>query len=95
MLCFAVVGLFVYLLVSMWSCGAILAELVAGEPLFPASNEAECLTMMAQLLGTPTEDIWPVGCTQRTSGRWAGTGLVRTVWHGVGLERQELGWHAS
>ncbi len=53
----------------MWSCGAILAELVAGEPLFPASNEAECLTMMAQLLGTPTEDIWPVGWHQPGGGQ--------------------------
>ncbi|GFR47517.1 hypothetical protein Agub_g9139, partial [Astrephomene gubernaculifera] len=45
--------------IDMWSCGAVLAELVAGEPLFPATSEGECLNMMAALLGAPNERIWP------------------------------------
>ncbi|KXZ49266.1 hypothetical protein GPECTOR_22g859 [Gonium pectorale] len=45
--------------IDVWSCGAVLAELLTGEPLFPASSEIECLNMMAALLGSPTERIWP------------------------------------
>ncbi|GLI62072.1 hypothetical protein VaNZ11_004630, partial [Volvox africanus] len=45
--------------IDMWSCGAVLAELVSGEPLFPAVSEGECLNMMANLMGTPNERIWP------------------------------------
>ncbi|PNW73858.1 hypothetical protein CHLRE_13g575650v5 [Chlamydomonas reinhardtii] len=45
--------------IDLWSCGAILAELLTGEPLFPAASEAEALNMMANLLGAPGERIWP------------------------------------
>ncbi|KAG2500660.1 hypothetical protein HYH03_001426 [Edaphochlamys debaryana] len=45
--------------IDLWSCGCVMAELASGEPLFPAGSEAEALSMMARLLGTPSERIWP------------------------------------
>jgi cyclin-dependent kinase 10 len=46
--------------IDAWALGCILGELLRGQPLFPASSEAECLQMHAQLLGAPTHRIWPV-----------------------------------
>ncbi|GLC35621.1 hypothetical protein PLESTF_001395400 [Pleodorina starrii] len=56
--------------IDMWSCGAVLAELVCGEPLFPASSEGECLNMMANLLGAPTERIWPGMSSQPNASKF-------------------------
>ena len=47
--------------VDCWAAGCILAELLRGEPLFPAESEMECLQMLCQILGTPNTKIWPVG----------------------------------
>eukprot|EP01012_Entosiphon_sulcatum_P027485 TRINITY_DN33134_c0_g1_i1.p1 TRINITY_DN33134_c0_g1~~TRINITY_DN33134_c0_g1_i1.p1 ORF type:complete len:427 (+),score=84.86 TRINITY_DN33134_c0_g1_i1:22-1281(+) len=44
---------------DMWSIGCIYAELLSNEVLFKARGEAELLTMMCQLLGTPNNDTWP------------------------------------
>ena len=37
-----------------------MAELLRHEPLFPAKTELGILEMMAKLLGSPNEAIWPV-----------------------------------
>ena len=48
--------------VDMWAVGCIMAELLRGSPLFPGKTEAETLSMLFQLLGTPSSRIWPVRC---------------------------------
>ncbi|KAF8066222.1 cdk10 [Scenedesmus sp. PABB004] len=45
--------------IDAWALGCVLGELLRGEPLFPASSEAECIHMHCALLGTPTPRIWP------------------------------------
>lgn len=49
----------------MWAVGCIMAELLRGSPLFPGKTEAETLSMLFQLLGTPSSRIWPVRCAER------------------------------
>lgn len=46
--------------IDMWSVGCIMAELLHHQPLFPAKTELGILEMMAKLLGSPNERIWPV-----------------------------------
>ncbi|KAG9392263.1 hypothetical protein J8273_5248 [Carpediemonas membranifera] len=45
--------------IDMWSCGAIFAEMVTGEALFPGKNEPDELLRIFKVLGTPTEATWP------------------------------------
>ena len=44
---------------DMWSVGCVLAELLNGRPLFPASSEAEMLKSIWNFCGYPTEKTWP------------------------------------
>jgi serine/threonine protein kinase len=46
--------------VDMWSVGAVFGELLKHEPLFPGKTEMDMLSLMATLLGAPSEAIWPV-----------------------------------
>lgn len=57
--------------IDCWSCGAIFAELLSGEPLFPAHSELECLRMMCGLLGSPTPRIWPGMASLPSAGRFS------------------------
>lgn len=45
--------------VDMWSVGCIMAELLAGKPMFDGRTEASQLDKIFRTLGTPTEKIWP------------------------------------
>ncbi|KAJ3079840.1 hypothetical protein HK102_003476, partial [Quaeritorhiza haematococci] len=45
--------------VDMWSVGCIFGELVNKEPLLPGRSEIDQLNKIFQLLGTPTDRIWP------------------------------------
>eukprot|EP00884_Botryococcus_braunii_P007346 jgi/Botrbrau1/16612/Bobra.0068s0039.1 len=45
--------------VDMWSVGAVFGELLKHEPLFPGKTELDMLSLMASLLGAPSEAIWP------------------------------------
>ncbi|XP_023413804.1 cyclin-dependent kinase 10 isoform X1 [Loxodonta africana] len=47
--------------IDMWAVGCILAELLAHKPLLPGSSEIHQIDLIVQLLGTPSENIWPVG----------------------------------
>lgn len=40
--------------------GCILAELLAHKPLLPGTSEIHQVDLIVQLLGTPSENIWPV-----------------------------------
>ncbi|KAL4517200.1 hypothetical protein Ndes2437B_g06807 [Nannochloris sp. 'desiccata'] len=45
--------------VDVWSCGCIMAELLAKEPLFKGSNELSQLDTIFRILGCPTSETWP------------------------------------
>ncbi|KTW28738.1 uncharacterized protein T551_02588 [Pneumocystis jirovecii RU7] len=45
--------------VDLWSVGCILGELITSVPLLPGQNETEQVQLIANLLGTPNEAIWP------------------------------------
>jgi cyclin-dependent kinase 10 len=47
------------LAVDMWAAGCILGELLAHKPLLPGRSEINQLERMIDLLGTPSETIWP------------------------------------
>lgn len=49
--------------VDMWSVGCIMAELLAGKPLFDGKTELEQLNKIFKTLGTPNDRIWP-DCSQ-------------------------------
>lgn len=48
--------------VDMWAVGCVLAELLLSAPVMPGTSDAEQMRLIADLLGSPTEDVWP-GCT--------------------------------
>ena len=45
--------------VDMWSCGCILGEVLLHKPLLPGASEKRQLELICELLGTPSERIWP------------------------------------
>ncbi|XP_057569491.1 cyclin-dependent kinase 10 isoform X5 [Hippopotamus amphibius kiboko] len=45
--------------IDMWATGCILAELLAHKPLLPGTSEIHQVDLIVQLLGTPSEHIWP------------------------------------
>ncbi|XP_034880461.1 cyclin-dependent kinase 10 isoform X6 [Mirounga leonina] len=45
--------------VTLWAMGCILAELLAHKPLLPGTSEIHQVDLIVQLLGTPSENIWP------------------------------------
>ncbi|KAI5938990.1 cyclin-dependent kinase 10 isoform X2 [Manis javanica] len=45
--------------IDMWAMGCILAELLAHKPLLPGTSEIHQVDLIVQLLGTPSESIWP------------------------------------
>nr|XP_030705272.1 cyclin-dependent kinase 10 isoform X3 [Globicephala melas] len=45
--------------IDMWAVGCILAELLAHKPLLPGASEIHQVDLIVQLLGTPSENIWP------------------------------------
>ena len=44
---------------DMWSVGAILAEIVTRQPLFPGDSEFDEVQRIFSILGTPTDQEWP------------------------------------
>ncbi|KAH7825677.1 putative mitogen activated protein kinase 7 [Monocercomonoides exilis] len=47
--------------VDLWAVGCIMAELYSLEPLFPGDTEVDELSKIFEVLGTPTQDSWPLG----------------------------------
>ncbi|VTJ69030.1 Hypothetical predicted protein [Marmota monax] len=45
--------------IDMWAVGCVLAELLAHKPLLPGTSEIHQIDLIVQLLGTPSENIWP------------------------------------
>lgn len=46
--------------VDMWAVGCILAELLLRVPFLQGESDLDQLTKIFQVLGTPTEETWPV-----------------------------------
>jgi dual specificity tyrosine-phosphorylation-regulated kinase 2/3/4 len=42
--------------IDMWSFGCLIAELYIGEPLFAGNNEQEQLSLIMQVIGTPSKE---------------------------------------
>lgn len=61
--------------VDMWSAGCVLAELLAGAPLFRGATELECLTSVARVCGTPSPALMP-SATSLPMLRLAATALT-------------------
>ncbi|KAL8166870.1 hypothetical protein V2J09_008369 [Rumex salicifolius] len=47
--------------VDLWAMGAIMAELFSLRPLFPGSSEADEISKICSVIGTPTEETWSQG----------------------------------
>lgn len=45
--------------IDMWAVGCILGELLGHKPLLPGTTEISQLEMIIDLLGTPSDLIWP------------------------------------
>jgi len=45
--------------IDMWSAGCILGELLAHKPLLQGKSEIHQLELIVDLLGTPSDSIWP------------------------------------
>lgn len=45
--------------IDMWAVGCILGELLAHKPLMPGTSEIGQIDLIVDLLGTPSESIWP------------------------------------
>ena len=80
--------------IDMWALGAIMAEVVNLEPLFPGKNEADQLVLVTQVLGDPCEIYGsddrgkPLG-----GGRWDGG--VEMARDNLGVTFQRVGWVVS
>jgi cyclin-dependent kinase 7 len=46
--------------IDMWAVGCILAELLLRVPFLPGDSDLDQLTRIFQVLGTPTDETWPV-----------------------------------
>ena len=53
--------------VDMWAVGCILAELLLRVPFLPGETDLDQLTRIFSVMGTPTEETWPVKQTFKTS----------------------------
>jgi cyclin-dependent kinase 10 len=45
--------------IDMWATGCIMGELLIHQPLLPGKSEIDQLNKIVDLLGTPSEAIWP------------------------------------
>jgi len=49
--------------IDIWSAGAIFAEMLSHQPIFPGDSEIDELYKIFIIMGTPSEEVWP-GVTQ-------------------------------
>lgn len=49
----------------MWAVGCILAELLLRVPFLPGESDLDQLSRIFQVFGTPTEETWPVSCSDK------------------------------
>lgn len=45
--------------VDMWAAGAVLGEMWALQPLFPGTSDIDQIFRVLQIMGTPTDELWP------------------------------------
>ena len=79
--------------VDVWSAGCIIAEMATGEALVPGDCEVHTLMEIFQLLGTPTEEVWPgvsaLADFHMEFPRWAPKDLLDVV-PGLGADGVDL-----
>jgi len=46
--------------VDLWALGTIFGELINTTPLFPGISDIDQIYCVFKILGTPTNEIWPV-----------------------------------
>ena len=80
--------------VDVWSVGCIWAELLLGKPLFQTSNHFELLSLMFQILGTPSfvgqdddDQSGTYWVTDKDALNWMKT-LKKTSYIGLSIESQ-------
>jgi len=56
----------IYEAIDVWSVGCILAEMLSGKPLFPGRDYHHQLTLILDVLGTPTLDEFYAITTRRS-----------------------------
>lgn len=69
--------------VDVWSVGCIFVEMLVSKPMFPGDSEIDQLYRIFNILGTPTEAIWP-GVSQlpfyrEDFPRWKGVDLLEQI----------------
>ncbi|PNF18039.1 Cyclin-dependent kinase 7 [Cryptotermes secundus] len=74
--------------IDMWAIGCILAELLLRVPFFPGDSDLDQLTRIFQVLGTPTDEMWPVSivalyCNDHVNGRQSINAVVMYFVHEV------------
>lgn len=52
--------------VDIWSAGVLFAEMFLGKTLFEADSDIGQVCSIVKVLGTPTEENWPVMCCRLT-----------------------------
>ena len=55
--------------IDVFAVGCIMAELYMLRPLFPGNSEQDMINKVTQVLGTPTQDMWPDGFKLAASRR--------------------------
>ncbi|XP_022106467.1 cyclin-dependent kinase 10-like isoform X2 [Acanthaster planci] len=45
--------------IDMWAAGCIFGELLANQPMLPGTSELQQIQLIIDLLGTPSDSIWP------------------------------------
>lgn len=53
--------------IDMFALGCIMAEMYLGRPLFPGTSEADQLTRIVTVMGTPSASEWPEGQSLATA----------------------------
>jgi serine/threonine protein kinase len=66
--------------VDLWSIGCIIAEMAIGRPLFNGDSEIATIFRIFQLLGTPSEEMWP-GLNQLPNFKMQFPSWPSAKWH--------------
>jgi serine/threonine protein kinase len=80
--------------VDLWAVGCIMSELVHGKALFPAASDAAQMTLVLEVLGTPTVAQWPgfdkLPCYTPGFGRHAPTSVLAQHARWIGQDGANL-----